>query len=555
MRERELQWLTGFALLAYLPGLWVDVMDVDAAQYASISLEMTQTHSYLEVLHRGENYLDKPPLLFWLSAWLFEIFGPSNLVYKLPSFLVSLLGIWSLFKLATRMYDRVTGLRAALILSTSLAWYQFNNDVRTDTLLAGFVLFAVWQLYAFAEDRKPQQWLLGFTGIALATMSKGPIGLIVPVLALGTHWLLRKEWKKIFNPAWLAAPLFIVLLLLPMFMGLYRQYGWEGPYFFLWKQSFGRITGENIWANDAGYFFFTHTYLWAFAPWSLLALGALISGIRKGWQQPKQTHWLQLAGWVLPFVALSLSRYKLPHYIFVTFPFAALSAAAWLQEMETQQRYRKLIRWLMLVFVPVMLLLLICIPIFIFPPAGGADYLLLLYVLGFIAVAVWMYSRMRSGLDWSGSAGALAVTALTAVVLNGAMNSYFYPQLLRYQAPAQAARDVQALQIPLDSFRYAPQRPPNIHSFEFYTGRIQTWFHWSDIDICKPFYTLCQRNYLDSLDLHGCGYTLYRSYADFRPTVLRLPFLNTFTRAEAVDSLYLIRFGRHPKPASLEPSN
>jgi hypothetical protein len=114
---------------------------------------------------------------------------------------------------------------------------------------------------------------------------------------------------------------------------------------------------------------------------------------------------------------------------------------------------------------------------------------------------------------------------------------------------------VQALQIPLDSFRYAPQRPPNIHSFEFYTGRIQTWFHWSDIDICKPYYTLCQRNYLDSLNLHGCGYTLYKRYADFRPTVLRLPFLNKFTRAEAVDSLYLIRFGRHPKPASIEPNN
>jgi 4-amino-4-deoxy-L-arabinose transferase-like glycosyltransferase len=57
-------------LFVAIAGLFLDVMDVDAAQYASIALEMTQNGSWLQVMHRGTDYLDKPPLLFWLVGSL-----------------------------------------------------------------------------------------------------------------------------------------------------------------------------------------------------------------------------------------------------------------------------------------------------------------------------------------------------------------------------------------------------------------------------------------------------------------------------------------------------
>jgi 4-amino-4-deoxy-L-arabinose transferase-like glycosyltransferase len=52
-------------------GSAVSVMDVDAAQYASISREMSVTGSVLKIYNGGREYLDKPPLLFWLSSALF----------------------------------------------------------------------------------------------------------------------------------------------------------------------------------------------------------------------------------------------------------------------------------------------------------------------------------------------------------------------------------------------------------------------------------------------------------------------------------------------------
>lgn len=544
MREKNLYWIIAFSLLVYLPGLWVDVMDVDAAQYASISREMADNGSFLEVMHRGENYLDKPPLLFWLSALMFKIFGPGNLVYKLPSFLATLLGFYSLFRLTERWYDRKTGLLAVLILSTSLAWYQFNNDVRTDTMLAGFVIFAVWQLDSFSRSNKARYLLGGFAGIALAMLSKGPIGLIAPAMALGGHWMLRKEWKQIFRPGWILGLLFTTLLLLPMFSGLYRQYGWEGPYFFLWKQSFGRITGENVWSNDAGYFYFTHIFLWSFAPWSLAAIAALYFRLKHSFQHGfrqivPQHEWISIAGWLLPFAALSLSQYKLPHYVFVTYPFTAMFLAGFISARisERNEAIPSILKRSLQVFPPIMLLLALVIPIFIFPPTG------ILAIVLTACLAVWMlagwYWRKANGnaLDRWILAGSLA-----AIALNFQMNSYFYPNLLRYEAPALAARDIRALNIPIEQFRHAPQAC-NIHAFEFYTGYISPYWHGNDIRICKPYYTLCRRNTLDSLKESGCDYKVFKTYADYRPTTLRLNFLNRQTRAAAVDSLFLIRFG------------
>lgn len=72
------------ALWVFLAGATSDVIDVDAAQYAAISMEMVQTGSYLQVFERGHDYFDKPPLLFWVNAGSFVLFGLNNLCTSFP---------------------------------------------------------------------------------------------------------------------------------------------------------------------------------------------------------------------------------------------------------------------------------------------------------------------------------------------------------------------------------------------------------------------------------------------------------------------------------------
>ena len=150
----------GFALmlalivLLYTVGSYVDVMEVDAAQYASISQEMLQTGEFLQVHHRYQDYLDKPPLLFWLSSISFWLFGISSFTYKIPSILFSLLGIFSTYKLGKKLYNEETGRLSSLVLGSCQAMILINNDVRTDTMLTGALIFALWQWVLYFDQKK-----------------------------------------------------------------------------------------------------------------------------------------------------------------------------------------------------------------------------------------------------------------------------------------------------------------------------------------------------------------------------------------------------------------
>ena len=160
--------------LVYFFNMLIDIMDIDAAQYASISLEMLTNGSYLEVYHRGADYLDKPPMLFWLSSLSLGAFGINNFAYKLPAVLVIILGVYSTYRFTLMWYDRRKALYAALILASTQGMFLMTNDVRTDGMLTGFVIFSVWQLSRVFKGAKTQLFGVGCLWCCLCHDDEGP---------------------------------------------------------------------------------------------------------------------------------------------------------------------------------------------------------------------------------------------------------------------------------------------------------------------------------------------------------------------------------------------
>ena len=96
--------LVGLSLVVTIAGLFIPVMEVDASQYALMSLELLKSNSVLKFTHLGVNYLDKPPLLFWLSSASIYVFGNTTLAYKLPSFIAAWASVYFLYKLTLIYY-------------------------------------------------------------------------------------------------------------------------------------------------------------------------------------------------------------------------------------------------------------------------------------------------------------------------------------------------------------------------------------------------------------------------------------------------------------------
>ena len=99
----------------------IPLMDIDASQYASISREMLENKSYLQVFDLGYDYLDKPPMLFWLSAISMKIFGVHDWAYRLPSFLFAILAVYATYRLALLFYRKEIAQLSALVLAASQA--------------------------------------------------------------------------------------------------------------------------------------------------------------------------------------------------------------------------------------------------------------------------------------------------------------------------------------------------------------------------------------------------------------------------------------------------
>ena len=515
-------------LVPYIPGLFVSVMEVDAAQYASISMEMLMNGDWLQVKHRYQNYLDKPPLLFWLSAASMKIFGISTWAYKLPSVISILLAAFSTLRLARLFYPESIARNAALILLSTIALYSIGNDVRTDTLLTAFIITGTEGIIRYIRTRNVFSWFYGTTAIALAMLSKGPIGIVAPALAIGTHILYTRDFKVILKPIWLASLLLIGLFLLPMVWGLYHQYGTHGPAFYFWEQSFGRITGENVWKNDAGPFFFVHTFLWAFFPWTfvfvfsfiLFLFNALKSRFLSFKNYPEA---ISIGGFLLPFIALSFSAYKLPHYIYITFPFAALLSAAGLDKFLKFRGLR------LLLLIPAGLFVVLSVLLSLSFESSLLSVLGVLFV--FIAASFLLKSTRAEHL-----------TALFSATGFCILNMFFYPPLLTYQSGIAAASFLNSRGI---SPEHSGLYEVSSHSFDFYRKSIVPYYNYGTLNKGKlrrgiDYYLYTNADGLSRVSSENVYIVAVRRFPHHHPGLLTLPFLNPSERSAHTEARYLI---------------
>lgn len=293
---RYLLW--GPALIALLVYLWsihqFDLTKKEAREGVPI-VNMFQGESLWLPKINDDRYRTKPPLFYWAGLLVSKIQGQvDELSIRLPSvlagvgavFLTTLLGFW--------LYSPVTGAFAGLITATGLQFSFLSTHARIDMLFTFFILLAwtaFWRMMhdGDASTRSRFSWLAA-TALGFAVLTKGPLGLIFPLLAL----FIYSRTTQVEIP-WTR----LVLVPLAMSALWLIEGSIEGGEEFktmIYRESIGRITDDPaISHHNRPFYFYFILIFYGFLPWSCFLPVVLWQGLRVHRKNPR---------WVFPAVAL-----------------------------------------------------------------------------------------------------------------------------------------------------------------------------------------------------------------------------------------------------------
>jgi 4-amino-4-deoxy-L-arabinose transferase-like glycosyltransferase len=168
----------------------VDASHAQAAQY------IAETGHLITPETDGIRYIEKPPLPYWAVAGMYRIFGQNTFATHLPNALAMLGLTWLAWLWARRAWGPRAGLYAGLGVLTSIGPFLFTRFIIPESILALFLLIALYALISSLEDFRPSRIYWAWACVALALLTKGLIG---PVFFLGAaipYLLLTGQWRR-----------------------------------------------------------------------------------------------------------------------------------------------------------------------------------------------------------------------------------------------------------------------------------------------------------------------------------------------------------------------
>ena len=321
--------LAGIALaaaVALVPSLFTrDPWSPDEPRAAEVAREMVVLGNYLVPHLNGAPYSDKPPVFYWLASCFWRLgFGVNS--GRMVALLATTGTLLVVYALGRRLHSPATGLLAALItLTTSLHLFIPKFGV-LDTLLAFFTASSIGCVVRAFEGgpARGRWWLAAYTLAALAVLTKGPVGLMVPLVVGLAYGALRRR-EAVLGGWWhLAGASLLLALVAAWLVPACIAAGPEYANDILFQQTAQRLDGTSHY--KPAHYYVTHAPEFFF-PWTLLALLAGCWAWREARARGDRAAVLGLAWLVSVLVFFSLFTGKRERYLLPLLPAVGLLCA------------------------------------------------------------------------------------------------------------------------------------------------------------------------------------------------------------------------------------
>lgn len=299
---------------------------MDDARYAEIPREMVEAGDWATPRLNYLDYVEKPPLGYWLTAASYKTFGVSEASARLPLALVSVLGLLGVFWLGSWLWSQRTGMTAAALLAGSGLYFFLSQYITPDMPLTVSLLWCSGLILRALMRPEDARWAgpCAWACAALAALSKGLVGLVFPLgwtLALLLLYPeLRRGLKGLLHPL---GPVLFFAIAAPWFVLMERLHPGFLRVFFI-EHHFQRYLTEKY-NRMSPWWFFLLVLPAGILPWTAPAVAGLWRSLR-GWRADARGGALTV--WVLMILAFfSTSQSKLATYILPVIPQLSLLAA------------------------------------------------------------------------------------------------------------------------------------------------------------------------------------------------------------------------------------
>jgi 4-amino-4-deoxy-L-arabinose transferase-like glycosyltransferase len=337
-----LVWLVALGFVLTALGSY-GILDNNEGLYAEIPREMLASHDWRQwvIPHlNGLPYMEKPPLLYWLTALSFSLFGVSEWSARLVPALSSLACVALLMRFGQAIQRPQAGRLAALMFVSGVGVAVMSRTLMFDMLLTACLMAALTYAYRYSADRQVGLLRRAYAWLALALMAKGLVAIMLFAAVMALTLLLSartlggfvRVCRNWFEPGAIllflaiAAPWHIAASLVePIF-----------PWFYFINEHVLRFLGRrepHDYYAGSWWYYLPRMALYLF-PWSFLLPSLLAPHAADRSDGAKNGRRFLLLAWLVPLIFFSISSAKANYYLVVVMPFAALQLALALEDRD-----------------------------------------------------------------------------------------------------------------------------------------------------------------------------------------------------------------------------
>ena len=338
------------------------LLEPDEGRYSEIPREMRETGDFITPKLNYIKYFEKPVLHYWLTAAAQSAFGENEFSGRFWPALLALGGILSTFFLARSMFGRETALYSSGILATCLVYFAVSQINITDMPLSFFITVSMTGFW-FGLEKNRRFYLLFYAGAALALLTKGLIGIVLPGGIIFWYMIFTRRWDIVRSALYLPGIILFAALSLPWFIAVCLVNG-DFFYFFFIQEHFLRYATKMHGRYEPAWFFIPILLLGLF-PWTGLLPGALRSAVPsslRSFGKERREELFLFLWFAVIFLFFSLSSSKLIPYIIPVFPPLAVLMGRLLHRTVSEENWKGMKRFLLwnsILLIPFILALLV----------------------------------------------------------------------------------------------------------------------------------------------------------------------------------------------------